>query len=113
MREFRKSGSVRDGDGNVPIYSAMTPIRPRPNICVTRCKVAVECGTSDTLEQELIRSGVRGGQIEGQACGHVEPEGAVWVHMAPEERGQRPLLGDAHVFQPDRLAEHAQGARWA
>src|SRR5208283_1258500 len=24
MREFRKSGSVRDGDGNVPIYSAMT-----------------------------------------------------------------------------------------
>jgi len=25
MREFRKSGSVRDGDGNVPIYSAMTP----------------------------------------------------------------------------------------
>jgi hypothetical protein len=27
MREFRKSGSVRDGDGNVPIYSAMTPAR--------------------------------------------------------------------------------------
>jgi hypothetical protein len=22
MREFRTSGSVRDGDGNVPIYSA-------------------------------------------------------------------------------------------
>src|SRR5271166_2321422 len=27
MREFRTSGSVRDGDGNVPIYSAMTPHR--------------------------------------------------------------------------------------
>ncbi len=25
MREFRQSGSVRDGDGNVLIYSAMTP----------------------------------------------------------------------------------------
>jgi hypothetical protein len=23
MREFRTSGSVRDGDGNVPIYSAI------------------------------------------------------------------------------------------
>ena len=26
MREIRTSGSVRDGDGNVPIYSAMTPL---------------------------------------------------------------------------------------
>ena len=26
MLEFRKSGSVRDGDGNVLIYSAMTPV---------------------------------------------------------------------------------------
>src|SRR5208337_5367536 len=26
MREIRTSGSVRDGDGNVPIYSAMTPV---------------------------------------------------------------------------------------
>ena len=26
MREFRSSGSARDGGGNVPIYSAMTPI---------------------------------------------------------------------------------------
>ena len=25
MREFRSSGSARDGGGNVPIYSAMTP----------------------------------------------------------------------------------------
>ncbi len=29
MREFRKSGSVRDGDGNVLIYSAMTPSEVR------------------------------------------------------------------------------------
>jgi hypothetical protein len=26
MREIRTSGSVRDGDGNVPIYSAMSPL---------------------------------------------------------------------------------------
>ena len=26
MREIRTSGSVGDGDGNVPIYSAMTPL---------------------------------------------------------------------------------------
>ncbi len=63
------------------------------------------------LEQELIRSGVRGGQIEGQACGHVEPEGAVWVHMAPEERGQRPLLGDAHVARRDRTQLSLDRAR--
>ena len=27
MREFRTSGSVRDGDGNVPIYSATWGLR--------------------------------------------------------------------------------------
>ena len=25
MREFRSSGSARDGGGNVPIYSAVSP----------------------------------------------------------------------------------------
>src|SRR5208283_6014008 len=30
MREFRSSGSARDGGGNVPIYSAMTPSRGAP-----------------------------------------------------------------------------------
>ena len=29
MREFRTSGSVRDGDGNVPIYSALGPAQRR------------------------------------------------------------------------------------
>jgi hypothetical protein len=30
MREIRTSGSVRDGDGNAPIYSAMPRIIPEP-----------------------------------------------------------------------------------
>ena len=64
----------------------MSAIRPKPNIRVTRCKVAVVCGPSEALEQELIRSGIRGRQIEGQARSHVEPERAVWVHMTPEAR---------------------------
>ena len=38
-------------------------------------------GPSEALEQQLIRSGIRGRQIERPARCHVEPERAVWVRM--------------------------------
>ena len=41
MREFRTSRSARDGDGNVPIYSAMTPYRKLLNTKHTRANNAL------------------------------------------------------------------------
>lgn len=39
MREFRSSGSARDGAGNVPIYSALTPSRSIKNQKRIRIKI--------------------------------------------------------------------------
>src|SRR5271165_4797487 len=48
MRQFRKSGSVRDEDGNVLIYSAMTPVwalgllgSPSPQLHPSRSRLAI------------------------------------------------------------------------
>ena len=42
MREFRTSGSVRDGDGNVPIYSAS--LLPDPSEMMQEKAVVGETG---------------------------------------------------------------------
>ena len=48
MREIRTSGSVRDGGGNVPIYSALDAARGRQMVCegvaVGQCGEVVEKG---------------------------------------------------------------------
>ena len=49
MREFRTSGSVRDGVGNVPIYSAMTH-----SAMATICRGLLRGGTPERLDAWLL-----------------------------------------------------------
>ena len=69
MREFRTSGSVRDGDGNVPIYSAMTPLR-RADANKTMIRIAITVEAYEAIVATL-------------------PLGSVAYEAEPNAKGER------------------------
>jgi len=73
MREFRQSGSVRDGDGNVPIYSAMTPSWVTLKAAIDRadCLRLRERGRAITLEDIQARDDAVAAERVADAAEHV------------------------------------------
>ena len=59
MREFRTSGSVRDGGGNAPIYSALGA--PQGS------EVCLEGGTVGE-RREIVEEGELAGEVSGAAA---------------------------------------------